>query len=342
MSGAWHQIQYEAYTEPVPLSPSEQTNPVWFPQWEQPPQLVRAIEYRHLLESFFFVEQSIITPPVVAPPLSWFEPASEPVLPPDRRSELGDISFVNVPGLQVNPTFFEAWVQPASEPVIDPEYRYTLPSFFSLGEPVAPPAPAPDYGWFRPASEPVLPVEYRHLLESYFDPANWEEIISTDSGVFFPVWMQPIDQPVLPIEYRYLLPDMFRSLEPVALAAMVASVLSGTGSVGLLSGQGSVNSAVSIVASGILTDVTSGLFFDTIEDSGATFQSDGVSSSSDTLFVEGVEVIVSWTVFSETILLTAAGGFSGINIGDSYTIQRDLQVVSGTGSDAPISGTGGV
>ncbi len=85
-----------------------------------------------------------------------------------------------------------------------------------------PPAAAPDFEWYRPADEPVLPPDFRDQLESFFAPANWEAIISTDSGVFFEAWVQPIQQPVLPVEYRYLLPFLFRSMEPIPPSAQAA------------------------------------------------------------------------------------------------------------------------
>src|SRR3990167_4116071 len=152
MSETWDLLQYQAYAQPVPLDPAEQVNPVWFPQWTQPiDQPVLPVEYRHTLPSFFFV------------------------------GEPSDFVVVTVPDY--------GWWRQTEEPVFTAEYRHLLQSVFFTGEPDDFPAPAAlsDFAWFRQPDEPVLPVEFRHLIPSVFIPP-FEEIISTDSGVFFEAW----------------------------------------------------------------------------------------------------------------------------------------------------------
>ncbi len=172
----YHQIQYQALTEPVPLEPSDQVNPVWFPQWMYPTQQVNPVEYRYLFQSVFFVGEPSDFIVTAVPDFGWYRPADEPVLPETADHLLGSIDFVNVPSLQVNPVWFPQWMQPIDQA--------------------------------------VLPIEFRYQLESYFDPANWQTAIATDSGVDFPSWMSPIQQPVLPIEYRHLIPDFFVQINP--------------------------------------------------------------------------------------------------------------------------------
>ena len=214
MSDSWNLLQYQAYAQPVPLDPSEQVNPVWFPQWKQPdPEPVRPVEYRFQIPSVFFVgDEADFEVPVVVPDYGWYRPADQPLRPAEYRHRLESVFSLGEPVAEPEAVPDYGWYRPAEEPVLRPiEFRYDIPSFFGLGEPIPEPEPevAPDYGWYRPAEEPTLPVEYRYWLQNYFAPSNWEEIISSDSGVFFEAWVQPVSQPVLPVEYRYLLPNVF-------------------------------------------------------------------------------------------------------------------------------------
>ncbi len=209
----WESIQYPARAEPAG-DPSGFVEPVFFDGWFPPiSQPVLPAEQRYLTQSTFYQGEPDDFG-VAFNTFGWERQTHQPVIGlPDQRHEFPS-TFVQIePDDFVEPVFFDGWNQPASQPVRPIEYRFTLPSWFYQGEP-GDFEVFDTFGWEQPTNQFVIRrVEDRYLMRFMFAP-DYEEIISSDSDVFFEAWVQPIGQPVLPVEYRYWMPSTFFEIEP--------------------------------------------------------------------------------------------------------------------------------